>query len=235
MATYSLQPVVGGGVVDTMVMVGVASQASAAVGVPNDGVAGHSMVVFAGQVIVGEVLSSTVILCEQVLALFPQASLARQTRMATYSKQPVVGGGVVDTTVMVGIASQASAAVGVPNDGVAGHSMVVFAGQVIVGDVLSSTVMLCAQVALFPQSSVARHTRTATYSKQPVVGGGVVETMVMVTSGSQRSLATGVSNDGVCGHSMVLAGKQEIVGVELSKTVITCEQVAELPQTSVAR
>ena len=43
--------------VDSIVMVGVASQASFAVGVPNTGEAGQSTVVFAGQLIVGEVLS----------------------------------------------------------------------------------------------------------------------------------------------------------------------------------
>ena len=69
--------------VDSIVMVGVASQASAAVGVPNTGEAGQSTVVFAGQLIVGEVLSRTVIDWLHVLALLPQSSVARQTRVAT--------------------------------------------------------------------------------------------------------------------------------------------------------
>jgi hypothetical protein len=150
--------------ISEMFMVGTASQASVAVAILKSGVSGHSTVAgMLGQVITGGRLSSTVMLCEQVLALLPQASLARHTRMATYSRQPVEGGGVVDTMLMVGVASQASAAVGSPNTGVAGHSIVVFAGQVIVGEVLSSTVMLCEQVlALLPQISLARQTRMAT-------------------------------------------------------------------------
>ena len=69
--------------VDSIVIVGVASQASFAVGVPNTGEAGQSTVVFAGQLIVGEVLSRTVIDWLHVLALLPHSSVARQTRVAT--------------------------------------------------------------------------------------------------------------------------------------------------------
>ena len=78
-----------------------------------------------------------------MFALFPQSSAALQTRTATYSRQPLDGGVVVDSTVIVGVASQASMAVGVPNTGVAGHSIVVFAGQEIVGEILSTTVITC--------------------------------------------------------------------------------------------
>ena len=149
--------------VDSMVIVGVASQASCAVGVPNTGVSGQSMVVLGGQLIVGEVISRTVICWLHVLALLPQSSVARHIRVATYARQPVVGGGVVDSIVIVGVASQASCAVGVPNTGVSGQSMVVLGGQLIVGEVLSRTVICWLHVfALLPQSSVARHIRVAT-------------------------------------------------------------------------
>ena len=68
---------------DSIEIVGVASQASAAVGVPNTGEAGQSTVVFAGQLIVGEVSSRAVIDWLQVFELLPVSSVARQTRVAT--------------------------------------------------------------------------------------------------------------------------------------------------------
>ena len=77
-----------------------------------------------------------------MLSLFPQASLARQTRMAWYEAQPLDGGGVVEMIVTDGLGSQASIAVGVPNGGVVVQSETVLAGQLMVGEVLSSTVIV---------------------------------------------------------------------------------------------
>jgi hypothetical protein len=41
------------------------------------------------------------------------------------------------------------------------HSTVIFAGQVMVGGVLSNTVITCAHVAELPQASVARYVRVS--------------------------------------------------------------------------
>ncbi len=60
------------------------------------------------------------------------------------------------TKVIFGLASQASVAVGVAKDGVAGHVMVVAAGsEESTGGVLSSTFMVCVAVDVLPQASVA--------------------------------------------------------------------------------
>ena len=56
---------------------------------------------------------------------------------------------------IVTLASQASLAVALPQVTTAGQLMVVLAGQVIAGAVLSSTVTERLQVAVLPQSSVA--------------------------------------------------------------------------------
>ena len=51
----------------------------------------------------------------------------------------------------------------------------------------------------------------------------------------QASLAVGVVNEGVAGHSTVDGpGKVEMTGTELSWTVIACDAVAVLPQASLA-
>jgi hypothetical protein len=45
------------------------------------------------------------------------------------------------------------------------HAIVTFAGQLVnTGGVLSSTVITCTQVLVFPQSSVASHVRVIVYS-----------------------------------------------------------------------
>ena len=57
---------------------------------------------------------------------------------------------------IVTLASQASDAVALPQVTTAGQSMVVLAGQVMAGAVLSVTVTERLQVEVLPQSSVAR-------------------------------------------------------------------------------
>ncbi len=98
-------------------------QASVAVGVAKDGVAGHSMVVDPGSAeITGAVLSSTMIVWLAVLEL-PHGSVAVQVRVTECScgQEPGV---VTSAKVRVGVPPQASVAVGVAKDGVAGHSIV---------------------------------------------------------------------------------------------------------------
>ena len=60
---------------------------------------------------------------------------------------------------IVTLASQTSLAVALPKLTTAGQSMVVLAGQVMDGAVISRTVMVALQVAVLPQSSVALQVR----------------------------------------------------------------------------
>ena len=63
------------------------------------------------------------------------------------------------STSIVTLASQASLAVALPQLTTAGQSMVVLAGQVIEGAVMSRTVTVALQVDVLPQSSVALQVR----------------------------------------------------------------------------
>src|SRR6187397_2711323 len=215
----------------THVMV-TAPEASLAVAVAKDGVSGHSMVVAAGNALnTGAVLSSTVIVCDAV-AVLPQASVAVNVLVRVYSlaHAPLV---VTSADVMV-TAPQASLAVAVAKDGVSGHSMLVAAGNALnTGAVLSSTVIVCDAVAVLPQASVAVNVLVRVYSlaHAPLV---VTSADVMVTP-PQASLAVAVANDGVSGHSMVVAAGNALnTGGVLWVTVITCDAVSVLPQASVA-
>jgi hypothetical protein len=215
------------GVVLTTTTSTVASQASEAVALPHTTTAGHAMVVLAGQVIDGAVLSFTVIVALQVEVL-PQSSVALQIRVFTTGQEPL---GVVLTTTTSTVASQASEAVALPHTTTAGHAMVVLAGQVIDGAVLSFTVMVALQVEVLPQSSVALHIRVFTTGQEPL---GVVLTTTTSTVASQASEAVALPQFGVAGQAMVVLAGQVIDGAVLSFTVMVALQVEVLPQSSVA-
>src|SRR5207342_1158530 len=187
--------------------VAVLPHASLAVGVPNDGVSGHSMVAAAGtEVNTGAVLSSTVITCEAV-AVLPHASVAINVLVRVYSLAQVPGA-LASVEVML-TAPHASLAVGVPNDGVSGHSMVAAAGtEVNTGAVLSVTVIVCEAVAVLPQASVAINVLVRVYSLAQVPGELV--SVEVIDTLPHASLAVGVPNDGVSGHSMVAATGTEV-------------------------
>jgi hypothetical protein len=111
----------------------------------------------------GAVLSVTEMVCEAVEEL-PQESVAVQVRVVEYSCGQIPGV-VTSAKVNSGLKSQASVAVGVVNDGVAGHSIDDGPGKAeITGAVLSSTLMVCAHWIEFPQSSVAVVVRVTLYS-----------------------------------------------------------------------
>src|SRR5262245_52614704 len=101
--------------------------------------ASQFIVIFGGQLIIGGVLSSTKIVCAQVLVL-PQSSAATHVRVIVRScgHEPAT---VTSLNVNVAVASQLSVAVGLPvlaGAVLALHCTVVFGGQVITGGVLSS-------------------------------------------------------------------------------------------------
>jgi hypothetical protein len=224
------------------VMVGITSQLSDALAEPV--LAGiveavHSIVTLTGHVITGGVLSSTVITCTQVLKL-PQSSVAFQVLLIVYSCGQVCEAVVTSIYVIVGITSQLSDALADPvfaGSVEAVHSIVTLIGQVITGGVLSSTVITCTQVLKLPQSSVAFQVLEIEYSCGQVCEAVVTSIYVIVGITSQLSdaLADPVfagSVDAV--HSMVTLSGHVITGGVLSSTVITCTQVLELPQSSVA-
>ncbi len=131
--------------------------------------------------------------------------------------------------------SHASVAVGVANDGVAGQLIVDGAGNAeITGAVISCTVIVWLAVAVLPQSSVAVHVLVMLYV--PAHDPGVVTSFdVSATLLSHASVAVGVANDGAAGQLIVDgAGSVEITGAVISCTVIVCDAVAVLPQSSVA-
>ena len=216
------------------VKVTVPPQASVAVGVAKEGVAGHSMVLGSGNwVMTGAVLSSTVMVWLAVLVL-PQGSFAVQVRFTEYfcGQEPGV---VSSAKVKVTVPPQASVAVGVAKEGVAGHSMVEGAGSdLMTGAVLSSTVMIWLAVLVLPQGLVAVQVRFTEYfcGQEPCV---VTSAKVRATVPPQPSVAVGVAKEGVEGHSMVVgAGSELITGAVVSSTVMVWLAVLVLPQGSFA-
>jgi len=109
-------------------------------------------------VIVGGVVSRTVMVCTQRL-LLPQASVAVQVREIILLPPQVL---VTLSLYMTVTELQVSWAVATPVALVlvsAGHSNVRFAGHVIVGGVVSRTVMVWTQLLLLPHWSVAVQVR----------------------------------------------------------------------------
>ena len=144
--------------------------------------------------------------------------------------------GVVTSEKMIVIlGSQVSVAVGGVNTGNAGQlTGVVCVTQVIVGGVLSCTTMVRLQVAVFPQSSVAVHVRVVLYVFGHEPGVDASEN-VMVTLGSQASVAVGGVNTGVAGQLIgVVWATQVMVGGVISWTTIVALHVAVFKQSSVA-
>ena len=101
---------------------------------------------------------------------------------------------VTSVNVIVAERSQLSVAVAVPvfaGSVLAVHNTVTFTGQVICGGVLSSTKMVCVQVAELPQSSVPTQVLEIVYScgQPPPV---VISLNVNATTGSQLSVPVAV-------------------------------------------
>ena len=193
-------------------------QLSVAVGVAHEGVPEHSIVDGPGRPeITGGTVSSTLMVCDAV-AVLPQPSSAVQVRVILYSfgHEPFV---VTSAEVNVGV-PQLSVTVGVVHDGVPEHSIVVTPGRPeITGGVVSSTLIVCDAVAVFPQPSSAVQVRVMLYSFGQVP--------LTVTSAKfkvgvpQLSVAVGVVHEGVPEHSKVEGpGNPDITGGVVSSTLI---------------
>ena len=207
-------------------------QLSVAVGVVHDGVPVHSIVVGAGNAeITGGTVSSTLIVWEAVV-IFPHASVAVHVLVILY--EPGQEPGVLTSAkVSVGV-PQLSVAVGVVHDGIPEHSIVVGAGSAeITGGTVSSTLIVCEAVVIFPQASVAVHVLVILYD--PEHPPGVVTSAKVNVGVLQLSVAVGVVHDGVPEHSIVVgAGKAEITGGVVSSTLIVCDALAIFPHASIA-
>ena len=114
---------------------------------------------------------------------------------------------------------QPSLAVGVPNVGVAGQLIILLLGAVIVGGVISCTVMVCDAVAVLLRASVAVHF-LVTEKLLAQVPAVVLSLKVNVGAVEQLSLADGDEKVGVAGQLIVpFAPTPVIVGGTPSATV----------------
>src|SRR6266851_2356707 len=123
--------------------------------------AGHSKIRSGGHVTTGLVMSRTVMVCTQ-LVLLPQASAAVQVRAMTLVPPQLL---VTESVYRIVTWLQVSCAVATPVALVvvtAGHSRTRSGGQVMDGPVMSRTVIICTQLALLPQASVAVQVRAIT-------------------------------------------------------------------------
>ena len=166
------------------------------------------------------------------MATLPHASVAVQVLVILYDPGQLPGM-VTSANVRVGVV-QLSVAVGVIQDGVPEHSMVVGAGNAeITGGVVSSTLMVWDAFATFPHASVAVHVLVMEYSfgHDP----GIVTSAKVNVGVPQLSVAVGVVHEGVPEHSMVVgAGNADITGGVVSSTLIVWDALVIFPHSSVA-
>lgn len=193
-------------------------QISVAVAVANEGTAGQLIVVGAGSgSMTGATVSVTMIVCD-VVEVFPHSSTAVHIFSTEYD--PAHAPGVVIFTDVSVTVLQASVADGVANDGAPSVQLTVVTpgNGPRTGAVLSSTLMVCEAVELFPHESVAVHVLVTEYS--PVQDPGVVTSLcVQVTVPPHASFAIGVAKTGNDGHSIVDGpGSGSITGATVSVT-----------------
>src|SRR6185369_16927118 len=174
--------------------------ASDAVGGVNEGVAVHSIVVFAPALpISGAVVSTCVMVWLRVAEEFPQASTASHVLVVVFSQEvPPVTSPPTCTTVDV---LHASLAVGAVNEGAVEHSIVAFAPAFpIVGACVSTCVMVWLRVTEgFPQASTASHVLVVVFSQElPPVTSPRFTTVAPL----HASDAVGGVNEGVAVHSI---------------------------------
>ena len=113
-----------------------------------------------------------------------------------------------------------SVAVGVVHEGIPEHSIVVGPGNGDnTGGMVSSTLIVCVAVAVFPHKSVAVQVRVMLY--EPAQESVMVTSAKVNTGTSQLSVAVGVVHDGTPEHSIVVGpGKPEMTGGIVSSTFI---------------
>jgi len=166
------------------------------------------------------------------VAVLPQSSVAVQVRVMLYSfgQLPLV---VTSANVNTGI-PQLSVAVGVAQDGVPEHSMVDAPGRAeITGGMVSSTLIVCDTVAVFPQRSVAVQVRVLL--KEDGHASAIVTSTEVNVGTPQLSIAVGVVQEGIPEHSIVDGpGNADSTGGMVSSTLIVWIAVEVLLHRSVA-
>src|SRR6187200_3726863 len=197
-----------------------------------------AMVTLAGQEMDGGVVSTVlVIVCEQVAA-FPQASVALYVLVVT-SVQPVVS--MASLTKVTIAFPQASLTVTLATFG-AGTAplqaaMVTLAGQEMDGGVVSTVlVIVCEQVAAFPQASTALYVLVVT-SVQPVVSMASLTKVTVAFPQASMTVTFATFGAGTAPLQtaiVILAGHVMVGGVVSTVLVIVCEHVAAFPQASTA-
>src|SRR5438093_7122401 len=116
------------------------------------------------------------------------------------------------------------------------HCNCLSGGQAITGGVVSTKVMCCTHVAMFPQASVAFQVRSM--PALPVQLAGVAASL-NVMAGVPPQLSVAVAEPVFAGavespQASTLSAGQVITGGVVSAKVMCCTQVAIFPQASVA-
>src|SRR5687768_3987546 len=192
-----------------------------------------------GQVIVGGVVSTVlVIVCVQS-AVFPHASVARYVLVVVSVHPVILTASLINVTVGVPHASVAVTEDGSGAGTVGLHpGRFTVAGQVIVGGVVSIVlVIVCVQSAVFPHASVARYVLVVV-STHPVI---LTASLINVTVGvPHASVAVtdpglGAGTAGLQPGRFTVGGQVIAGGVVSTVLVIVCVQSAVFPHASVAR
>ena len=193
--------------------------------------------IFAGQVIVGSCVSLTVTVNVQVFILLDASFAVTVTVVVPTGKKDPEAGLLVTVT-----PGQLSVATGGGHETMAPHwpavlLVTILAGQVTVGNCVSTTLTLKVQVPTFPAGSVAVTVTTVVPTGKKDPDGGV--TVTTITPG-QLSLTPGVGKLTIAPHwfgsllATISVVGQLIVGACVSFILIVNEQVAVLPEASVA-
>ena len=170
----------------------------------------------------------------------PQASVAVDVTVVVPIGNAVPEAGVLTIVtapaqLSVAVTEKFTTAVQLPT----GVVTLIFAGQVITGAVWSFTVIVCVHWLKLPHTSVALYVLVSVYLFGQVWLVITSLICVIVTTPAQLSVAIteAVFTAGTAAAQLtvILAGQVVMVGAVTSLTVMTCVQVAELPQASVAR
>jgi hypothetical protein len=172
-------------------------------------------------------------LWQQIMLMLPQPSIAFQQRVAMFVPPGTVLVTVLTTALVTG--PQRSVAVGSSNVQASAHSTVLSGAQAMVGGIVSTTVMVWLQNAMFPHRSVAPHVRVAKKVMPHKALVSVSKTITVTLVPSQISFAEGGVKLKCAPHSTRRSGAQVIVGGMVSTTSTAWLQVALLPHASATR
>src|SRR4030042_366161 len=232
----------------TKATVGVASQLSASSFTTVISGAGtsamHCTFTGVGLLAVGLVLSTAVIVCV-TLMLFPQSSVTLYVLVTMYGlavhPAPPLFKSLTKAT--VGVASQLSASsftTVISGTGTSAmHCTFTGAGLLAVGLVLSTAVIVCVTLMLFPQSSVTLYVLVTMYGlavhpAPPLFTSLTKATVGVASQLSASSFTTVISGTGTSAmHCTFTGAGLDAVGLVLSTAVMVCATLMLLPQSSV--